>query len=324
MEKQKQFRITQEQRKKLRKTVKKHGKYFKKASKKGKRLNIILVLILALLGAVFFWLYKQRKEPELEVNDDLSVHYIDVGQGDCELLISGGKTMLIDSGESQYAGKVTEYLKDLGVKRLDYVVATHPHSDHMGGMSRVMENFDIGEVIMPALPDEDVPTTAFFEKFLDVCENKELTLTEAKVGNVFQLGDAKAEVLAPNQTKYEDVNNYSVVLLVTHGSKKFIFDGDAEKLSEKEMVEAGLLCHVDVYKVGHHGSNSSSCAAFLKETQPKIAVISCGADNPYGHPRDGALKRISTYTNEIYRTDLNGTINIVSDGKELTVSTERK
>ena len=236
MEKQKQFRITQEQRKKLRKTVKKHGKYFKKASKKGKRLNIILVLILALLGAVFFWLYKQRKEPELEVNDDLSVHYIDVGQGDCELLISGGKTMLIDSGESQYAGKVTDYLKDLGVKRLDYVVATHPHSDHMGGMSRVMENFDIGEVIMPPLPDEDVPTTAFFEKFLDVCENKELALTEAKVGNVFQLRDAKAEVLAPNQTKYEDVNNYSVVLLVTHGSKKFIFDGDAEKLSEKEMV----------------------------------------------------------------------------------------
>lgn len=323
MEKQKQFSISPEQRKKLRKTVKKHGKYFKKASKKKKGLNIILVLILAILAAGFLWLHNRRKEPELEVSSDLSVHYIDVGQGDCELLVSGGKTMLIDCGESQYAGRVTDYLKDLGVKRLDYVVATHPHSDHMGGMAKVMKNFDIGEVIIPALPDEDVPTTAFFENFLGVCEDKNLELTEAKVGDVLELGDARATVVAPNSEKYDDLNNYSVVLLVTHGSKKFIFDGDAEKISEKEMISGGLLSQVDVYKVGHHGSNSSSCAAYMKEIQPKIAVISCGADNPYGHPKDGAIKRMSPYIEKLYRTDLNGTINIVSDGKELTVTTER-
>ncbi|MCR4861206.1 MAG: MBL fold metallo-hydrolase [Ruminococcus sp.] len=323
MEKQKQFRITEEQRKKLRKTVRKHGKHFKKASKKKKGLNIALVLILLLLAGVFLWLHNRRNEPELEVNSDLSVHYIDVGQGDCELLVSGGKTMLIDCGESQYAGKVTDYLRELGVKRLDYVVATHPHSDHMGGMASVMKQFDIGEVIMPPLPDEDVPTTNFFENFLSVCEDKGLELTEAKVGDELEIGDARAKVVAPNSAKYEDLNNYSVVLLVTHGSKKFIFDGDAEKLSEKEMISGGMLCPVDVYKVGHHGSNSSSCAAYMKEIQPKIAVISCGAGNPYGHPKDGAIKRMSPYTEEIYRTDLCGTINIVSDGKELTVRTER-
>ncbi len=231
--------------------------------------------------------------------------------------------MLIDCGESQYAGKVTDYLRELGVKRLDYVVATHPHSDHMGGMASVMKQFDIGEVIMPPLPDEDVPTTNFFENFLSVCEDKGLELTEAKVGDELEIGDARAKVVAPNSAKYEDLNNYSVVLLVTHGSKKFIFDGDAEKISEKEMISGGLLSQADVYKVGHHGSNSSSCAAYMKEIQPKIAVISCGAGNPYGHPKDGAIKRMSPYTEEIYRTDLCGTINIVSDGKELTVRTER-
>lgn len=257
------------------------------------------------------------------VSDDLSVHFIDVGQGDCIYISAGGENMLIDCGEASESDTVAAYLSDLGVERLDYVIATHPHSDHMGGMSQIVLNYDIGEFIMPHLADRDIPTTRYFEKFLDACETKNLQITEAQLGNVINIGDAEAEIIAPNSESYTNINNYSVCILLTHGSNSFLFTGDAEELAEKEMLESGKLEHVKVYKAGHHGSDTSSSADFLKAISPEYAVIMCGAGNSYGHPHETTIDKLTHYVKQIYRTDLCGSIVFESDGTILKIRTER-
>lgn len=231
--------------------------------------------------------------------------------------------MLIDCGESEAADSVIRYLNEMNVGRLDYIVATHPHSDHMGGMYKIVNNFEVGEVIIPHCADKDFPTTRYYEKFLDACDSEDVRISEAKLGNVIELGDAQIEIIAPCSRSYDNTNNYSVGLFLTHGENTFIFTGDAEALAEKEMAAAGKLRHADVYKANHHGSDTSGCAQFLEAISPDYAVISCGRGNSYGHPDKKALKAISKYTDEIYRTDLDGTVTIVSDGKDLTIKTEK-
>ena len=278
---------------------------------------VLLVLIIAFIAA------KCRKENTPLPEDKLTVCYIDVGQGDSIFLSAGGKNMLIDSGESEETDRVIRFLDEKGVEKLDYIVATHPHSDHMGGMYKIIDEFRIGQVIIPHLDDKDIPTTRFYEKFLDSCEEKDASITEAKLGKIIELGDAQIEIIAPCSKSYENVNNYSVGLFLTHGENTFIFTGDAEALAEKEMEASGKLRHADVYKAGHHGSETSSSAEFMEEISPDYAVISCGKGNSYGHPNKKALKEISKYTDEIYRTDLDGTVIFVSDGKDLTINKEK-
>lgn len=231
--------------------------------------------------------------------------------------------MLIDCGESEETDGVIRFLDEKGVEKLDYIVATHPHSDHMGGMYKIVDEFEIGHIIVPHLDDKDFPTTRFYEKFLDSCEEKDAAITEAKLGEIIELGDAQIEVIAPCSESYDNTNNYSVGLFLTHGENTFIFTGDAEALAEKEMEASGKLRHADVYKAGHHGSDTSSCEKFMAEITPDYAVISCGEGNSYGHPDKKTLKEISKYTDEIYRTDLDGTVTFVSDGKELKINTEK-
>ena len=255
--------------------------------------------------------------------DTFSVYYIDVGQGDGIFLTGGGKTMLIDCGESGEAEKVISYLDNMSITRLDYVVGTHPHSDHMGGMSKIIDHFDIGEVIVPHIDDSDTPTTKYYEKFLLSCSNKGLSLTEAQLGRKIELGDTVLEIIAPNSEDYGNVNNYSVSFIATHGENDFIFTGDAEELAEKEMIESGRLKDIEVYKVGHHGSDTSSSPEFLEVIKPDYAVISCGEGNSYGHPCDITLEKLHQYTDKIYRTDLNGTVTVISDGEKIEVSTEK-
>ena len=262
-------------------------------------------------------------ENTAEVSDNLVVNFIDVGQGDCIYLSADGENMLIDCGEASEAEAVLSYLDKLGVKRLDYVVATHPHSDHMGGMSEIVEACDIGEVIMPYLDDGDIPTTRYFEKFLEACDEKGIDITDAEVGATIGIGDAQAKIIAPSSRDYGNANNYSVGILLSHGSNDFIFTGDAEALAEEEMIESGMLKEVEVYKVGHHGSDTSSSEEFLEVISPEYAVVMCGEGNSYGHPHDEIVERIREYTDEILRTDLCGSIVIESDGNELEIRTER-
>ena len=264
------------------------------------------------------------KKPEvLPVGGDLAVTFIDVGQGDCTLVTAGDSAMLIDCGERSEAEKVEDYLRGCGIDRLDIVVGTHPHSDHMGGMAEIVRAFDVGQVMIPHLDGEDVPVTAFFTDFLDAVKEKKIPLNEAESGEIFQLGDARCELIAPNSRDYTDLNNYSVGIIMRHGSNSFIFTGDAEGVSEKEMIGSGRLTHADVYKAAHHGSDSSGTEGFLSIVSPDNAVISCGTANPYGHPNDITLQRLAEYTDNVYRTDLCGTIVFRSDGESLSVETER-
>ena len=232
--------------------------------------------------------------------------------------------MLIDCGEADESARAVAYLQDIGIRQLDYVVGTHPHSDHMGGMDRIIEEFGIWEFIIPHLDDEDIPTTSYFLRFLDAAERHGVKLTEAVTGSEFTVGDAHCEIVAPNSKKYEDINNYSVGIVLRHGSESFIFTGDAEGVAEQEMLGGGRLGKMNVYKVGHHGSSSSSTAALLNVIRPDTAVISCGAGNAYGHPTDSVIRRLSAYTDNIYRTDLCGSIVITSDGSSLNVTAERR
>ncbi len=255
--------------------------------------------------------------------DELTVSYIDVGQGDSIYIKSGDTDMLIDCGEAGDCEKVISYLDGMGITDIDYVVGTHPHSDHMGGMSKIVEHFSIGEMIIPHIDDSDTPTTKYFEKFLTACSEKNLSLTEAVTGRKINLGDAELEIIAPCSEDYSNVNNYSVTFVMNHGDNSFIFSGDAEKLAENEMIQSGKLQDIDVYKVGHHGSDTSSSEDFLNVIKPDYAVISCGAGNSYGHPCDITIENLSKFTDKIYRTDIMGTVVFTSDGKSLDVKTER-
>ncbi|MDE6780304.1 MAG: MBL fold metallo-hydrolase [Ruminococcus sp.] len=317
------FRLSDEQKKELSKYAQQTKKKYDSQSPKQKRKTLITaipVIVLMIVGFVVWNVFGGG----MSSSGELSVHYIDVGQGDSIYITSGGKGMLIDCGESGDADRVISYLDNMGVSEIDYVVGTHPHSDHMGGMSKIVEHFEIGEMIIPHIDDSDTPTTKYFEKFLKACAAKKLSLTEAELGRKINLGDAELKIIAPNSEDYSNVNNYSVSFIMHHGKNSFIFTGDAEKLAEKEMLENNALEDIDVYKVGHHGSDTSSSEDFLNVIKPDYAVISCGEGNSYGHPCDVTIENLSKFTDRIYRTDLCGTVVFESDGKDLTVKTERE
>lgn len=299
----------------------------KKSSEKPQKKGIIWVIgfIIAVIAGIILG-FGGKDDDSGENGAELlplKVHYIDVGQGDSIFIQSGEDTMLIDCGEIGKDDEVKAYLDKLGITQIDYVIATHPHSDHMGCMDKIVEYYDIGEIILPHIDDSDMPTTKYFERFLTAVENKGMTVTEAEADRIIRINTAECRFIAPCSDDYSNANNYSVGIIMTYGENSFIFTGDAEKLAEKEMIESGRLHDIDVYKAGHHGSDTSSSEEFLEVIKPDIAVISCGEGNSYGHPCDITIENLSKYTDRIYRTDISGSIVITSDGKELTVTEEK-
>lgn len=255
----------------------------------------------------------------VKAGDKLKVSYIDVGQADSILIqIPNGKNVLIDAGNNGDATTIVNYLKAQNISRLDYVIATHSHEDHIGSMDTVIKTFDIGQVVMP----KESSNTKTFRDLLTAISSKNLKPIEAKAGVKLDFGsEVSAELLAPNSTGYKDINDYSAVLRLVYGKNIFLFTGDAEAQSESEMLPLGSQLKADVLKVGHHGSRTSSSAAFLKLVSPKYAVISVGKGNSYGHPTQEALSRLSGIGATIYRTDESGTIVCESDGVNITFKT---
>lgn len=260
------------------------------------------------------------------LDDEAAVYFIDVGQGDCELIRTKNCNILIDCGEEENADEVIGFIRYSGVERLDYVIATHPHSDHIGGMYRILESFDVGTVIIPKIPRDIAPNTLFYSKMLNTIKNRGINREYSAAGKIYTLGEnASLEIIAPLYDEYEELNNFSVVARLTHGANTFLFTGDAESLAELDILDNGIDVSADVLKVAHHGSAGANSKAYLEKVRPKIAVIGVGSDNSYGHPHKEVLKRLAKVgCDEIYTTAADGNVVIISDGASLRVRTEEE
>lgn len=243
----------------------------------------------------------------------LEISYLDVGQGDSTFIIfPNGKTMLIDAGEAEYGEDIEEYITSKDVERIDYLVATHPHADHIGGMAHIIESFEIGDFYMP----DCTANTKTFENMLSALVDKEIKPLFAKSGQIICSDESTmCEILSPTEDTYDETNNYSIVIKLVCGEKKFLFMGDSEEYVE-ERIDADVSC--DVIKLGHHGSSTSSSEDFISRANPDYAVISCGEDNSYGHPHDEVLALMEALSIKVYRTDTDGTIVAKSDGRNIT------
>lgn len=251
-------------------------------------------------------------------NDLLKVHYLDVGQGDSIFVeLPNNETMLIDAAESYQSENIINYLKNLNYQKIDYVIGTHPHTDHIGGLKNIINTFEIGKIYMPKV----VSTTKTYESLLMAIKDKNLKINTAKAGTSIIDTDAlKINILAPNNSTYTELNNYSVVTKITYGTTKFLFMGDAEKLSENEIKENVTA---DVIKIGHHGSNTSSSIDFIKKVNAKYGIISVGLNNKYNLPKEETITNWENSGTKIYLTSTNGTIRASSDGTNIKIESEK-
>lgn len=254
--------------------------------------------------------------PETEL---LTVHYIDVGQADAILIEADDKTMLIDGGNVEDSDLIYSYLKKENIDYIDYVLATHIHEDHVGGLSGALSKAKVGKIFANA-SDTDAE---FYQNFLTKAVEQGLTISSPTETQKFKLGSATVELFIPTDYKTADTNNTSILVKITFGSMSFLFTGDAEMSAEKNFVEQGINLKSTVLKAGHHGADTSSSYQFLKEVMPEYVVISVGADNSYGHPDENALSRFKDVGAKVLRTDMQGDIVIESDGTSITVKTEK-
>ena len=263
-----------------------------------------------------------QESPDINTNvvegQDVVVKFFDVGQADSILVQRAGVNMLIDAGTNNMGNTVVQNLKDLGITKIDYLVGTHPHEDHIGGMDDVINNFEIGTIYMPKVQTN----TKTFEDVLDAISNKGLTITTPEVGYVFEVGNTKCEVMCAGTGTTEENSNLnlsSIVIRMVYGEESFLFMGDAEEKNESSR----QWPQTTVLKVGHHGSDTSSSESFLNQVKPEISVISVGINNTYGHPKKTTLDKLNALETSIYRTDQNGTITITCDGTNCVVTTEK-
>lgn len=260
-------------------------------------------------------------KPYAELSEgEIAVSFVDVGQGDCELITANGFNILIDCGDVDSIDSTIGFLRYSGVEELNLVIVTHPHDDHYGAMYKILRGFDVGEVIMPELETAGRP----YERLRGEAERRDIPIRYAAGGERFVLGeDMYLDILAPIFFDYADENNFSIVARLVYGETSFLFTGDLERRGELDLVEETIDLSADVLKVGHHGSAGSSSSEFLSAVNPEIAVFEAGRINYYGHPRSEVLDRLAAAgCSEAYSTANNGNIVIISDGKELRVLTE--
>ena len=249
----------------------------------------------------------------VSADSKLQIYYFDVGQADSELVIADGQTMLIDAGNNEDGPLLVNYIKGLGIEKIDYLVGTHPHEDHIGGMDDIINNFEIGKIYMPDV----TTTTATFQSVLEAISSKGLSITRCEIGNTFGLGDGICTIMSVENEEQSNLNLNSIVIHLAYGEKTFLFMGDAEKEIEDKI----SWPKVDVLKVAHHGSDTSSSDKFLNAVKPETAIISVGAHNTYSHPAKSTLDALTKVGAKIYRTDQDGTVLLTSDGKTYNIQT---
>jgi len=250
-------------------------------------------------------------------SDVLTIHMIDVGQGESILISTpNNKTILIDAGEASQGKKVKSYLLKHGVDKIDLLIGTHPHTDHIGGLPEIINNFEVKKIIMP----KKLHTSATFEKLLATIESKNLTIASPKPNNIIEFDkDIKLHFLGPIRDYGDNLNLWSVVFRLDYNNKSFLFTGDMEREAEMDLINTYSIddLSANVLNVGHHGSDSSTTQQFLDCVNPEIALISLGSNNPYNHPHEEVITRLVQSGVLIYRTDLQNTVVIYSDGKSI-------
>ncbi len=286
--------------------------------------SFIIVLLLAIVSIYCNNFFKDTDNGDVlkretvnttgNFDDNLVVSYLNVGQADSILIEINNKYALIDAGNNADGEKLVKYFKDLGISRFDYVIATHGHEDHIGGMDDIINNFDIGKFYMPNY----ITTTKTFEDVLDALKTKNIGINVPKVGETFSLDKADFEILASNSDA-KNINDTSIVLKATYGLNKFLFMGDLSSSEESKLLDKSIA--VDVLKVGHHGSKYSTSSEFLDKVSPQYAIISVGKNNNYKHPHSSTLAKLKNRNIKVYRTDLDGTIRATSNGTVVKIDT---
>ena len=282
---------------------------------------VLPFLVIMLTLALAYVLYSQQEgsAAPVEEGSSLQVHFIDVGQADAALVICDGHYMLIDGGNAEDSDLIYAYLERRGAKHLDYMVATHAHEDHIGGLSGALNYARVDTAFCPVTEY----SSKVFQNMVKYLGEQGKSLTVPEPGDKFSLGAARVEILGPVE-EYDDTNDTSIVLRIDYGETSFLFTGDMETGAEGDLLDSGADVRATVLKAGHHGSDTSSGYRFLREVMPQYAVISVGKDNRYGHPSDEVLSRFRDLGAEVYRTDMQGHIIAESDGKTVTFTTEKE
>lgn len=293
-----------------------------------RRTRKLIISIISIILVSFFYFItnyinpeenniQERKTIPVTKGETLEVSFIDVGQADSILIENEGHYMLVDAGNNEDGEKLVTYFKEQNINTFDYVVGTHPHEDHIGGLDDIINNFKINNFYMPDV----ITTTLTFEEVLDALENNNVNLTIPKENDSFSLGEANIEVLHVGDESESDLNNTSIILKVTYQNVSFLLTGDAESKIINELDPSDLK--TTVLKLGHHGSITSTNETILEKASPQVAIISAGVNNQYGHPHQEVLNLLQQNNIKTYRTDQDGTIIVTTDGVNLDVKTKK-
>ncbi|MCH5190792.1 MAG: MBL fold metallo-hydrolase [Oscillospiraceae bacterium] len=299
------------------------------------KITVAVVIIIALIGCLVSLLENEGIINRGELLNDtgavdsvktsdseFTVYYLDAGQSDCSIIICNDQVMMIDAGTYDQVENIREALLSLNISTIDYMIITHQHDDHMGGAAAIIQNYDVKNIIMPRLSEVNMVTTYAYEELLTSISDRSVNAIAAEPGYHFNVGTADVDIFSPSEQD-KNINNMSVVLKVVFGNTSFLFQGDAEKKIENALLKTDYDFTADVIKVGHHGSKTSSTAKYIQAVDPKAAIISCGADNSYGHPHSETLETLENADVDIYITSLIGDITAVSDGNKITITNEK-
>lgn len=300
------------------------------------RIVVLAVVGLLLLNRIFFHIslpeaprafavFGAGFEPYVYLDEnEAAVYFLDTGQSDCSLIMTGTHNVLIDGGDLGSGNTISGALKALGIEQLDYVMLSHPHVDHFGGMTEILGEFPVEKFLMPYIPDDMIPRTFNYSRILATLEYYKIECQYVKSGDVIQLGESVLEIAAPVYSDYSKLNDLSVVARFVHGENAFLFTGDLEAAAERDILANGSDIKANVLKVGHHGSAGASSMEFLNNISPSIAVVEAGVYNTYGHPRSEVIERLGAAgCCELCATSLNGNIAIISDGTALRIEIEK-
>lgn len=254
-----------------------------------------------------------------QIDSQFAMYFFDVGQSDCTIIICDDEVMMVDCGTHNQINTIKQSLLSLNIKKIDYMLVTHQHDDHMGGAAEIIKNWKVKNFIMPKLLEENNVSGFTYDDLLhSLFEDKSVNKIAAQDCKSFMLGSAKVEFLSPiNQDK--NLNNMSVVVKVTYGKTSFLLQGDAESKIENLLLDSQCDIDVNVLKLGHHGSNTSSNEKFLEAVSPDVTIISSGYENTYNHPNDNVLNRIDNIETDTFVTSLHGNISVTSNGSEIVV-----